>query len=152
MRDRIYCHVVWVTRDRARLLDSGLAKFLCRFLRSVARQERAHVLEIGMVSTHVHLLVRLSPVTNIPKLLQRLKGASSVLANRERHSSTGVELQWSKGYSIQSVSPRQLIPVRHYLRQQPTHHPQEAIPGWPGDVPEYEPAGGDDIQIPRSVH
>lgn len=152
VRDRIFCHIIWTTRDRAPLLDAGLATFLCRFLRSVALQERAHILEIGMVATHVHILIRLSPVTSIPKLMQRLKGASSVIAGRERHSTTGAELLWNKGYSIQSVSPRSLIAVRGYLRSQPRRHPREAIPAWDGDHPEYERTGGDDMRFPTSVH
>ena len=72
-------HVVWATRNRAPLLDAGLARFLDRFLRVIAREERALVLEIGMVRTHVHVLLRTHPMTMIPRLLQRLKGASSGL-------------------------------------------------------------------------
>ena len=37
--DRIYCHVVWKTRDRRPLIDAGVARFLCGFLRAVAAQE-----------------------------------------------------------------------------------------------------------------
>src|SRR5207245_1288845 len=130
MHDQIYCHIVWTTRGREPLLDVGLATFLCRFLRDVARQEQAHILEIGMVATHVHILMRISPTTRLPRLLQRLKGGSAVIANRERRSTTGRELQWSKGYFIQSVSPRSLDADRQYLRAQPNHHPRDTIPGW----------------------
>jgi len=59
--DRIYCHIVWTTRNREALIDAGLARFLCGFLRGVASQEAARLLEIGMVRTHVHLLVRIRP-------------------------------------------------------------------------------------------
>jgi len=152
VNDRIYCHVVWTTRHRTPILDAGLATFLSRFLRGVARQEQAHILEMGMVATHVHILLRIAPTTRLPRLLQRLKGGSAVIANRERRSTTGIELQWSKGYSIQSVSPRSLIAVRKYLRAQPNHHPRDTIPGWQGDAPEFEPAGQDDVQFPKSVY
>src|SRR5712691_12081884 len=77
------------------------------------RQEQAHILEIGMVATHVHILVRISPTTRLPRLMQRLKGGSAVIANRERRSTTGTELQWSKGYFIQSVSPRAAALAAH---------------------------------------
>ena len=63
MRHRIYFHIVWTTRHRAPLLDAGLARFLCRFLRQVAREEQAHLLEIGMVMTHLHVLARAHPMT-----------------------------------------------------------------------------------------
>jgi len=141
---RLYCHIVWTTRDRAPLIDAGLARFLVKFLRGVARQERAHLLELGMVRTHVHLLCRVHPTTDISRLLQRLKGGSAAIAGKEQHSSEGNHLRWAKGYSIRSVGPRNLAIVREYLRQQPARHPTEAIPGWRGDAPEYEVSGNDE--------
>jgi len=143
MFHRLYLHVVWATRDRTPIIDAGLAAFVCRFLRAVARQERAHILEIGMVRTHVHLLVRVHPTTALPRLLQRWKGGSAVIAGKERHSTTGHDLRWAKGYSISTVGPRQLGAVREYLRCQPQRHSTEIIPGWPGDTPEYEHAGAE---------
>jgi REP element-mobilizing transposase RayT len=143
MLHRLYYHVIWTTRERHGIIDDGLAAFLCRFLRSVARQERAHVLEIGMVRTHVHVLVRVHPTTILPRLLQRWKGASAVIAGKERHSTEGQDLRWAKGYSIHTVGARQLGRVRDYLRSQPQRHPNERIVGWSGDTPEYEHAGGE---------
>ena len=144
MLHRLYCHIVWTTRERQPLLDAGLARFLCRFLRGVARQERAHLLEIGMVRTHVHVLVRLHPTTNVSRLLQRWKGGSAAVAGKERHSTEGRRLRWAKGYSIHSVSPRHLAALRAYLRAQVQHHPGETIPGWPGDDPEFDRSGTDE--------
>ena len=144
MIDRIYCHIVWTTRDRVPLIDAGLAQFLCSFLRGVATQERARILEIGMVRTHVHLLVRTRPTTHLARLLQRLKGGSAAIAGKERHSTEDNRLRWAKGYSIHSVSPRSLAALRSYLRAQPTRHPDAGIPGWGGDEPEYEHAGTDE--------
>src|SRR3954462_863360 len=59
VRHRLYLHLVWTTRAREPLIDCALARFLCRFLRAMARKQRAYGLEIGMVQTHVHLLVRI---------------------------------------------------------------------------------------------
>jgi putative transposase len=135
MRHRLYAHVVWTTRDRAPLLDARIARFLWRFLRDVARQERAVVLQLGLVRTHVHLLLRLHPTTPLPRLLQRLKGGSAVIGTREKHANPD-PLRWSKGYGITSVSPTAVERVRQYLRTQQLHHPDDAIPGWPPAAPE----------------
>jgi len=141
---RLYCHVVWTTRNREPLLEAGLARFLCGFLRGVARQERVRVLEIGMVATHVHLLIRIHPTTELSRLLQRLKGGSAAIAGKERHSTRNRVLRWAKGYAIHSVSPRGVSAVREYLRSQPTRHPGEAIPDWQGDNPEYDGSAPDE--------
>jgi len=127
MRDRIHVHVTWTTRQREPLIDAAAMGILKRLLPSIARQERAVVLEMGVVRTHVHLLLRLSPTTSIPRLLQRLKGGSSVIVNRERGSTARGALRWAKGYNIDSISPRAVQAVRRYVRDQALRHPQEAI-------------------------
>lgn len=131
---RLYVHLVWTTRDREPLIDAGIAGFLCRFLRAVARKERSYVLEIGIVQTHVHLLVRTHPTVNISRLVQRLKALSATVRNKEHHCDWSVPLYWAKGYAVKSVAPEGLDAIRAYLRHQPKHHPAEAILSWPGDT------------------
>ncbi len=137
MHHRVYIHLVWATQARARLIDASLARFLCRFLRAMARKEKAYILEIGMVQTHVHLLARVHPTNTVSHLVQRLKGASSSVAAQEGLGNLG-RPYWAKGYSVHSVSVQAMDAVRAYLRRQPSHHPEEAIAGWEGDVPEYD--------------
>jgi len=129
MRDRLYVHIVWATRNREPTITANAAAFLARYLRAVARQERAGLHALGIVRTHVHVLLQLHPTTSISRLMQRLKGGSSVLANREGHVGARA-LRWAKGYDIESVSPRALAAVRAYVLDQARHHPEEAIPGW----------------------
>ncbi len=89
------------------------------------------MLDLGILQTHVHLLVRMHPTTQLPKLLQRLKGASAVLAGRRGLPENGRTLRWAKGYDVESVSPRAVSPVSQYIRNQHRQHPSEIIAGWP---------------------
>jgi len=130
MASRLYYHLVWTTRNRAPLIDAGLATFLARCLRDLAAREGAQLLEIGMVTTHVHILIAAPPTTSLPHLIQVLKGATSHLAHKEGHSTTGATLRWAKGYHMSTVGPRQLGLVCDYLRNQHRHHPGQAIAGW----------------------
>lgn len=127
MRHRLFVHLVWTARDRAPLIDAPLAEFLERFLPSVARQERAVPIALGIVSTHLHMLLRLHPTIGIPRLVQRLKGGSAAMAGREGHGT----LRWAKGYSLDSVSHRAVAAVQIYVLEQARHHPDEAIRGYP---------------------
>jgi putative transposase len=135
MFHQLFYHVVWTTRERRPTITATLARVLDRVLRSIAHQERAEILELGMVSTHVHLLVRAHTMTVIPRLLQRLKGASSALACKELGLPWEKQLRWAHGYAIQTVSPRMVETVRGYVHLQARRHPSEAISGW-------EPAHG----------
>ena len=149
MRHRLYYHIIWTTRGRLPLLNAELAAFLGRYLRNIARQERAHVLEMGIVTTHLHLLVRTDPQTELSRLVQRFKGGSAHQANVERLGQGADGLRWAKGYTLETVSPRTLEAVRQYLRTQPERHPEEAIPGWTGDTPEYEQTGAEQWVSPN---
>ncbi len=130
MRDRIYAHISWTTRERARVIDPPSARFLAHLFPITCRQERARMLDLGILQTHVHLLVRMHPTTQLPKLLQRLKGASAVLAGRRGLPENGRTLRWAKGYDVESVSPRAVSAVSQYIRNQHRQHPAEVIPGW----------------------
>jgi REP element-mobilizing transposase RayT len=82
MRHRLFVHLIWTTRERQSLIDARVARFLSEFLRDVASQERARVMAIGMVRTHVHMLVRVHPQTSLTRLVQRLKGGSATVATK----------------------------------------------------------------------
>jgi REP element-mobilizing transposase RayT len=82
VRSRLFYHIIWTTRGRQTRADAPAARFLQRFIPSVARRERSRVLAIGIVATHVHVLVETHQTTSLPRLVQRFKGGSSVLINR----------------------------------------------------------------------
>lgn len=130
MHHRLHVHLVWVTRDRVASLDRVRAVYLSEHLPIIARQERARLLEIGVVTTHVHLLVRLHPTTELPRLLQRMKGGTAHGINASLPAAR-LPLKWAKGYSVTSVGPRDLERVGAYVRMQHLRHPAEAIVDWP---------------------
>ncbi len=96
MRHRLYLHVAWTTRLRAPILTLPAAAFLAELLPRLARQERTEVIALGIVRTHLHLVVRVHPTTSLPTLLQRLKGVSATLARKERK----IHIMWGKGYNV----------------------------------------------------
>ena len=133
MRHRLFYHVVWTTQFRKPLIDVDTAQFLCATLRTLAKEHRSFVLEIGMVATHIHLLVRAEPLADLPKMIGRMKGVTSRVAKRDEIC----PLSWADGYDIETVSPADEQRIRHYLRAQPFRHPDVAIEGWTGDERAY---------------
>jgi len=75
---RFYAHLSWTTWARLPLIDEQVAHFLGPFLLAEAKRHGARVVEIGVVSDHVHLLLELPPVYDAPRLVQGLKGASAM--------------------------------------------------------------------------
>jgi putative transposase len=130
MYHRLYFHIAWTTRDRTPLIDAAIAQFLEKFLRIVASQEQAYILALGIVQTHVHIVVRAHPTTKLPRLLQRLKGGSATVARRDY----GKTLRWAQGYSIHSVSYSVLPVACSYVHNQAQRHPEERIEGWEAEA------------------
>ncbi len=124
----LYLHLTWTTRNRLPLISEPVRVFLDGFLRQKARQHRANVLAAGMVSDHVHLIVEVQPVFDLPALMQGLKGASARLANRDGYAQHR-SLQWSPGYDARTVGVGQLRSAIHYVETQSAHHPDRAIKG-----------------------
>jgi REP element-mobilizing transposase RayT len=129
----LYALLTWTTRDRAPIIDAAGAAFLRTFLPRAAELHRAQVIGMAIVRDHVHLLLYLDGLVNIPQLVQRLKGASARIANRD--SVLGdVRLRWARGYDLRSVSPRAVPAAQAYLARQAVRHPGLAIPGTNGEA------------------
>lgn len=123
----LYVHVVWTTLDRRPMINPPTRDLLLEALRRTAVAERAEILSLAILKTHVHLLVRLPARFDLPHFLQAMKGGSSYVVNRD--PSIKIGLRWAPEYSATSVSPRSIARVTKYIETQVEHHPGEGIPG-----------------------
>jgi len=123
---RIYFHLTWSTLGRRPMIDSPTHAFLHEYFRKIAVQERATIVSLGLLRTHVHLLVRTGPRYDLPRLVQLLKGGSSYAASRQPGNVLG--LRWNREYSVTSVSPKLVPQAMAYIDSQDGRHPSEAIP------------------------
>ncbi len=70
---KLYAHLSWATAGRLSMIDARTEGFLRRFLPLEARRHGACILALGMVTDHVHLVLRLPAVSDIPRLVQGFK-------------------------------------------------------------------------------
>ena len=112
--------VTWKTRGAIPVIDESTADELVRLLPELAQTERARILELAVVATHVHAVMRTSVRPDIPRLMQRLKGASARLLNRVLEKEP--PLHWDPGYDVRTVGRRSLPAVRRYFDRQDTKH------------------------------
>src|SRR5256885_2860756 len=122
----LYAHLTWTTLQRQSFINLDVADFLRRFLPRETERHGARLLATGIVADHVHVVLRLPPVCNIPRMVQGLKGASARLANRDGLTPRA-PLRWAEGYDLRSVGVRQLRTVREYVESQATRHPTLAV-------------------------
>src|SRR5689334_8963997 len=93
--------ITWNTADRRRIVDEATADHLLSILPKLAILERARVLELAIIPNHVHAVVRTEFRADLPSLVQRLKGGSSRMINRDTNPRT--RLKWMPKYHVTSV-------------------------------------------------
>jgi REP element-mobilizing transposase RayT len=100
-------------------------------LPEIARRHNTRVIALGIVRNHVHLVVELPPRSDVPRLVQGLKGASARIANRDGLMPRA-RLRWADGYDLRSLGVRDLRRAIQYVRTQSDRHPELAIDDSPG--------------------
>ncbi len=107
------------------MIDMPTRAFLEEFIRRTVIRERAEVIELAILATHVHVVIRTTPRIDLSRLVQMMKGGSSYAASRVPGNKLG--LRWTRDYFVTTVSPRILPEAVQYLRKQNDRHPMERI-------------------------
>src|SRR5437016_5678846 len=94
--------------------------FLKAYLLRKCQELVVHVLAIGMNPDHIHMVLSLKPSHSIPEIVRTLKGGSAYAAN---HASPPIGIvHWQRGYSIRTVSERNLEIAKAHVNHQAQHH------------------------------
>ena len=113
-------HIVFSTKNRNALIVPDLRDRLYPYLGGIIRAEKGTLLEIGGMSDHIHLLVRMRAENSIAEMTRLIKSNSSKWINEEVKQPT--RFGWQTGYAAFSVSESQTPVVRQYLQNQEKHH------------------------------
>lgn len=117
--DLLY-HIVFNTKNRIALIDDVLQADLYDYMGGIVRGQQATLVEIGGMSDHVHMLVRLKPTHCISDFMRELKSSSSKWVNDEKWKIR--KFGWQDGNSVFTVSRSQAPSVQRYIREQRKHH------------------------------
>lgn len=116
----LLCHVVFSTKNRLPLISDLLEPSLHEYMGGVVRGQGATLVEVGGMSDHVHLLLRLRPTHCMATLMRELKSGTSKWVNSEKWKLR--KFGWQDGYGVFSVSRSQVTRVQRYIQQQRRHH------------------------------
>src|SRR5947208_12834511 len=104
---RLYALLTWTTLRRLPLIHPGAAAFLRRLLPKIAHRHATRILGIGIVRNHVHLVLELPPLVDVPRLVQALRGASARISSRDGVMPRA-KLQWVTDDDLRSLGVREL--------------------------------------------
>jgi REP element-mobilizing transposase RayT len=89
----------------------------------VLRDETVHVIEIGVMPDHVHLLIQARADRAVADVVRVVKSKSSLWIHQtfpDRRL-----FAWQAGYAVFSVSDSRSEHVRRYIRNQKEHHKRQ---------------------------
>ena len=118
-------HVVFSTKYRKPTITTDVQERLYEYIGGIIRAKEGHLIEIGGVTDHVHILAGCSPKVAVSDWVRDIKANSARWMNdlQERPS----PFEWQKGYGAFTVSASQLQVVRNYIEGQPEHHRQHSF-------------------------
>jgi len=114
---RVLVHIVFSTRNRARLIKPEFERELFGYIHGIIENNGAKLFIAGGVEDHVHLLVSLGRTVSIGELVGDIKRDSSKWMKAKCRS-----FYWQNGYGAFSVSESNVESVIRYIRDQKRRH------------------------------
>ncbi len=113
-------HLIFSIKHREPLISRRLRAELYPYIGGILRDQGGHLLEVGGMPDHLHLLIRIKPDMSVSEIVRLVKANSSKWVN-ERPDQTG-RFAWQRGCGAFTVSLSQVPMVSQYVRTQEEHH------------------------------
>ena len=112
-------HVVWCPKYRRKVLIQGVDDRLKEIIQQVAYEHEADIIEMEVMSDHVHLLVEVDPQYGIHRLIRLVKGRSSRLLRQEfPWLKSRLPTLWTNSYFVSTVGGAPLAVIKQYIENQ----------------------------------
>ena len=121
-------HLVWITKYRKKVLSGAVAERLRELTRQICAANEVIILKGHVSKDHVHLLVSVPPQLAVSKLVQYIKGKSSVKLQQEfKHLQKeywGRHI-WARGYFAASSGHITDEMIKQYIENQDLPRPDD---------------------------
>ncbi|HLF25425.1 MAG TPA: IS200/IS605 family transposase [Anaerolineae bacterium] len=122
---RVYYHVTFQTRRRIPAIYDEVEAYFREVVPQIAKQGEFVVLEVGVVPTHVHLLIEKAPWADLVAIVHAIQDSTST-SLLEHFPELALDLKadrfWTDGYHYERHTQKSLETVRRYIRDQKRHH------------------------------
>jgi len=114
-------HVVWCPKYRRKVLVGEVETRLKELIQEVCSEIQAEIIEMEIMSDHVHLLIEVDPQFGIHKAVKLIKGRTSHHLRREIKSlTTRLPTLWTNSYFVATVGGAPLAVIKQYIEKQKT--------------------------------
>ena len=109
-------HIVFGTKYRRQSIHAQLTDQLYEYIGGTIRSHKGHLIEIGGVEDHLHLLLGQPPTVAISDVVRLVKANSSKWVNENRDNkhfrNASDKFEWQIGFGAFTVSYSQIDVVR----------------------------------------
>jgi putative transposase len=114
-------HIVWTPKYRFRILQGVIAENVEKKIRDICEWKQAEILELNVMTDHVHIVVIVPPRMAISELMGLLKGKTAIAifqkTKKLRSRPYWGNHFWSRGYCVTTVGMDE-EKIRRYVRYQ----------------------------------
>lgn len=112
-------HVVWCPKYRRAILVDGADVRLKVIIQQACIELECELIELEVMSDHVHLLVEVDPQFGIHRLVKHIKAKSSRLLRSEfGFIKSRLPTLWTNSYFVSTVGGAPLEVIKQYIEQQ----------------------------------
>jgi putative transposase len=116
----ILIHLIFSTKMRRPLIPQEITHDLHSYIGGIARAHGSHVLEMGGIEDHVHILLSLPRTMSLSDVIEEIKKSSSRWIKEK--GSPFRDFAWQNGYGAFSIGQSNVDALRHYIQNQRVHH------------------------------
>lgn len=113
-------HVVFIPKNRKKVLYGKIRKFLGTVFHELAGQRNSKILKGSMVQDHVHMLITIPPKYSVAEVIGYIKGKSAIAVARQfsgRTKNFNGERLWARGYAVSTVGFEE-AQIKGYIKNQ----------------------------------
>lgn len=112
-------HVVFCPKYRRKVLVEGIAERLKQLITEVCQEHQAEILQLEVMSDHVHVLVECDPQFGIHRLVRLMKGRSSRFLRQEFPVlKRKLPTLWTNSYFVSTLGGAPLSIIKQYIEHQ----------------------------------
>ncbi len=123
---RVYYHVTMQPHHRLPALYDEVEDFVCEMLTEFTKGTEFNILEVGVVPTHIHLLIEKAPWADLIKFINDFQTRSSECIFEKfpelMHDMKTDRFWTDNGFHYVKHDEASLDTVRRYIRDQKKHH------------------------------
>lgn len=121
---QLYVHIVFAVKDRDALISEEIETQLYPYIAGACKNRKHHLIAIGGMPDHVHMLVGMAPTESISEFVQSIK----IQTSKWIHETFGRrKFGWQSGYGAFTYSKSLLPPVERYILKQKEHHKKKSF-------------------------